>query len=849
MGEQNLHILNEYLFKYLRNVMYAPSEASLDLDRIPDELQMLGKGLQFFCECAMESAALAKSLSKGVLGAPRPSRQNEMAAPLKSLHATLSHLTWQTQQVAKGDYNQRVDFMGDFADAFNTMVRQLEERWRSLEDLYLRSNSHIRFIRKLGENMLSISGSGHLEAVTSSLRDLCETFGCAILSLWQAECGAEGEGGGDRFNRLFHWPADGGSPPFTVETDWPKEWLGELAAGRQVFVNRAESLEGLFPAEFRSLMLIPLMVGGKLWGFMAMPRHSEEPCTEEEMSVITAGGILIVSAILEKETTDSLVAAKDAALEATRVKSEFLSRMSHEMRTPMNAIIGMTHIAQRAADPEKIRFCLSRIETSSAHLLALINDVLDMSKIEAGKLELDSAPFDVEKMLMKAYSVVGEKAEQKNQTLRIVMGKDMRMGYIGDEMRLSQVVINLLSNAVKFTPENGKIRLSAEETERGENRSRLRFAVSDSGIGIGREQAKHLFNPFQQADPSIAKRYGGTGLGLAISKKIVEQMNGHIEVSSEPGKGAVFTFDIELARAPRQGAGAAFADFGPDFDSRKFRALAADADPESLEQIRAAAGNAGVVPDTAPDGPSAVSLVNDAVRSGSPYDIIFLDLELPNGDGGGLAAVLSFDPAADRNAVVLMTTLLKWNKIEAEAKRAGIRRFLTKPLFPSSILDAMGVLRGKDAKDPGASGGFEESAERVLDFSGKRMLLVDDVDLNRMILRELLSGTHLAIDEAADGETALSLFGSSPENHYDIVFMDIQMPGMDGYETTRRIREMKRSDAETVNIVALTAAAYKEDVEKAMRMGMNRHLSKPIDIGEVRALLEELLTPSRRLNA
>jgi signal transduction histidine kinase/DNA-binding response OmpR family regulator len=809
--------------------MYSPSEASLDLSRLPDELQMLGKGLQFFCECAMESSNLAKSLSKGILGTPLPSRQNEMAAPLKSLHATLSHLTWQTQQVAKGDYNQRVDFMGEFASAFNTMVQQLDERWKSLEDLYCRSNSYIRFIHKLGENLLSIGGSGYVDAVLQSLKDLCETFDCALLSLWRAEIGEM------PLERLFYWPANEESLPFMIRKSWPEEWLEELAAGRQVFVNQAESLEGLFPREILSLVLIPIMVGGNFWGFMVMPRRTEHPYSEEEMSIMTAGGILIVSTILEKDTTDSLVAAKDAALKATRVKSDFLSRMSHEMRTPMNAIIGMTRIAQGTEDREKLRFCLSTIETSSSHLLNLVNDVLDMSKIEAGKFELDNSPFDMEKMLMKACSLVEERVEQKNQYLRVVMEKDMHMDYIGDEMRLSQVVLNLLSNAVKFTPENGKIRLCAEEIELEEDRSRLRFTVSDTGIGISREQVGQLFNSFQQADPGIAKRYGGTGLGLAISKRIVEQMNGRIMVFSELGKGASFIFDVELARPPRETRAAP-----ADPNLPELRVLIADAEPETLEQFRAV-GGVSVSLDAASNAADAVSRVNAAARNGTPYDIIFWDLNLSDAEGG-ITAALSFDSAADREAVILMTPLLKWNKIEEEAKRIGIRKFLTKPLFPSSIREALGALSGDGEAKPDVG----DSAETSLDLSGRRMLLVDDVELNRIVLMELLSGTNIGIDEAADGEAALALFEKSPEDYYDVVFMDVQMPGMDGYETTRRIRELARADAKTVAVIALTAAAYKEDVEDAMRSGMNGHLSKPVDIDAVLELLEKLLKKTEK---
>jgi signal transduction histidine kinase/CheY-like chemotaxis protein len=663
-----------------------------------------------------------------------------------------------------------------------------------------------------------------------------------ILSLWRA---ADGERPSER---LFHWPAGDESLPFMVQKEWPEDWLGELAAGRQIFENRAESLKGLFSSEILSLTLIPLMVGGRFWGFMTMPKRTKEPYTEEETSIVTAGGILVVSAILEKEMTDSLVSAKDAALKATQVKSDFLSRMSHEMRTPMNAIIGMTRIARGTEDQEKLDFCLSTIDTSSSHLLNLINDVLDMSKIEAGKLELDSAPFDMEKMLMKACSVIEESVEQKNQRLHVVMGKDMHMNYIGDEMRLSQVLINLFSNAAKFTPENGKILLRVEETERGENNSKLRFTVTDTGIGISREQAGQIFNSFQQADASIAKRYGGTGLGLAISKKIVEQMNGRIEVFSEFGQGASFVFDVELARASQEEE----KEENPGASSLQgVRALIAGAEPETLEQIRNVTDRAGISPDIAPDGASAVSLVNAAARSGKPYGLIFWDLGLPNGSDDGIAddgiandeiaAISSFDSAADRDAVVLMTPLLKWNRIEERAKQAGIHRFLTKPLFPSSIRDVLSVLRGKDEPDAGG-----ESAAQIPDLSGRRMLLVDDVELNRIVLMELLSDTNIEIDEAADGETALSLFENSPEHRYDIVFMDIQMPGMDGYETTGHIRKLERADAKTVNIIALTAAAYKEDVEKAIQAGMNGHLSKPVDIDEVQKLLEDLLIKKAR---
>ncbi|MDR3231381.1 MAG: response regulator [Synergistaceae bacterium] len=818
MEQEDLRALDEYLFKYLHDVMYAPSKAKLDLSRIPDELQRFGKGLQFTGECAMETALVAKALSKGVLSGQLPSRQNEMAAPLKALHASLSHLTWQTQQVARGDYSQSVEFMGDFADAFNTMIRQLDERWTSLEDLYRRNAAYIGLIHKIGENLLSIGGSGYADAVVNSLKDLCETFDCVALSLWQA--GHDGE----HFECLFQWP-DGGTS--SVQKSWPTEWLQKLSTGEGIFVSEVSSLDGLFSRDVRSFMAIPLMDKCGFWGFMAIPGHEERFYSEEEISVMTAVGILAVSAILEKEMTDSLVAAKDAALEATRVKSEFLSRMSHEMRTPMNAIIGMANIAGGTDDREKLRFCLSTIETAASHLLNLINDVLDMSKIEAGKLELDAASFDMEKMLMKVCSILEEKADQKAQTLRVVMGKGTCAHYIGDGMRLSQVVTNLLSNAVKFTPERGKILLTVDEAERIGDHSRLRFSVSDTGIGMTREQAARLFSAFQQADSSIARRYGGTGLGLVISKKIVEQMNGRIEVTSEPGVGSTFRFEVEFERDPQQDAGAVFTGPGPES-----RVLIVDADPESLEQFRTIVDQFGISADTAENSAQAVSLADVASRSGRPYDVIFLDYDLPGRNG--IETARSFDPATNRDTVVIVASFLKWNRVEGEANQAGIRRFLAKPLFPSSVRDA---IDGPDERIVLTS----DAGDQTLDLSGKRILVADDVEINRLILRELLQDTNIGIDEAEDGEKALFMFEESPENHYDAVLMDIQMPGIDGYETTRRIRRLARSDAETVPIIALTANAYREDVEKAMEAGMDGHLSKPVDIEEVRNLLAERL--------
>jgi signal transduction histidine kinase/CheY-like chemotaxis protein len=815
---ENLRELDEYLFGYLREVLYSSSKPKLDLNRFPEELRRFGQGLQFFSECAMETAAVTKALSKGSLNGPLPSRQNEMAAPLKSLHASLSHLTWQTKQVAKGDYTQRVDFMGDFANSFNVMISLLDERWRALEDVCKRSAAYIRLVHKIGENLISIGDSGYEGAVVNSLKNLCETFGYMAMSLWQAE----GEDG--NFTRLFQWPGEGKAVQAVS-----REWLADMSSGNYVSINRATPWEGVFPEEAASLLAIPIMVKGAFWGFVAMPSAHERAYTEEEVSVVTAGGILIASAVLAKEMTDSLVAAKEDALRATRVKSDFLSRMSHEMRTPMTAIMGMADIAAGTDDSRKLRFCLSTIETSANHLLGLINDVLDMSKIEAGKLDLYPVPFDLEKTLAKACNIIEEKIEGKDQSLCVVMEKGLKTRYIGDEMRLSQVVINLFSNSAKFTPEGGKILLTVSEASRAADKSRLRFSVSDTGIGMTSEQMARLFGSFDQTDASIARRYGGTGLGLAISKRIVERMNGRIEAASEPGKGSTFTFEVELGLDPNQGAEAASG-------RRAMRALVLDGDADSQRQFLAAADQCGISADFAEGREGAWAMARSAAEEGVPYDAIFVSYALPDGDG--LEAVKSLDPAVDRGSVVMMASFLKWNKIEREAGETGVRHFLAKPIFAFSVKDAIGELIGSEPGGETLGSDLPDEADaRAIDLSGKNILLVDDVELNRMILKDLLEDTNVGITEASSGEEALSVFGDSPQGHFDMVLMDIQMPGIDGHEAARRIRGMERGDAAAVPIIALTANAYKEDVEKALEAGMDGHLAKPIDIGEVKRVL------------
>ncbi len=509
--------------------------------------------------------------------------------------------------------------------------------------------------------------------------------------------------------------------------------------------------------------------------------------------------------------------------EANRAKSDFLSRMSHEMRTPMNAIIGMTKIAEESHDIDKLRYCLSMIDASSKHLLGLINDVLDMSKIEAGKFELDCAPLNVERILIRICNLVLEKVEKKGISLDVSFAEDMDLDYLGDELRLSQVVANLMSNAVKFTPPGGRISIRVEGA-RGSEDALVRFSVADTGIGMTQTQSARLFHAFEQADASIFSRFGGTGLGLAISKAIVEKMQGSIRVESEAGTGSVFSFEVRLG-LPEPGYRET-----PVPDVSGVRILVADSDEAVRNQFAALARRYGFEADTAVDSASALACIEAAKESGRPYRRIFIEHALPG--FGALGTLATAGASVEPDSVVLLTSLLCWNADESGILDCGVRHFLTRPLFSSLILEA--VAQGSPESATPESPTLPDTA----DFSGLSLLLAEDVDINREIFMALLEKTGITIECAENGREALEMFTASPER-YDMIVMDVQMPVMDGYEATRAIRASACGKARTIPIIALTANVFKTDIEKCLGCGMNGHLAKPVDANAVIATIQK----------
>jgi signal transduction histidine kinase/DNA-binding response OmpR family regulator len=539
---------------------------------------------------------------------------------------------------------------------------------------------------------------------------------------------------------------------------------------------------------------------------------------------IDSAGLFMGIICLIHDATE-LFEMKEAAETATKAKSSFLANMSHEIRTPMNAIIGMTSIGLSTEDVERKNYSFSKIETASKHLLGIINDVLDISKIEAGKFELSEVGFNFERTLRKTVDVINFRVEEKNQKFYINIGKDIPKVLIGDDQRLSQIITNLLTNAVKFTPDGGAIRLDSGLVSQKDDMCRLRISIEDTGIGITNEQKARLFKSFEQADVSTTRQFGGTGLGIAICKSIVEMMDGDIWVESVPGKGSKFTFEVVMKQGDEEKRQPA--DCCVDWNS--IRIFVVDDDAEIREFFINLFENMGITCSVAASGEEAIALLaqNDA------YNIYFIDWKLPGINGIELARQINQN--APPESVIVIFSSIDWTVIKDEAEAAGVDRFLPKPLFPSVIFDIINDYVGITSDI-----GQEDASEYIDDFSGHTILLVDDMEVNREIVMIVLESTNITIDTAENGLQAVEMFAASPEK-YDMIFMDVQMPEMDGYEATRQIRTMDVPTAATIPIIAMTANVFREDIEKCLEAGMNSHLGKPVDFDEVIRMLRSYL--------
>ncbi len=535
--------------------------------------------------------------------------------------------------------------------------------------------------------------------------------------------------------------------------------------------------------------------------------------------------IVMSDRTLDKRLNRQLQQAFDAAKSANEAKSNFLSNMSHDIRTPMNAIVGFSVLLEHNADDaELVREYTRKIMASSHHLLSLINDVLDMSKIESGKTNLTIARFSLPDLLEELNVIINPQARAKNQEFSIRLKGTPPDELMGDRLRLNQVLINILSNAVKYTPEGGKIEFTVQEIDQADNSkqySKLRFIVKDNGIGMSEEYLKEIFEPFSRAKNSVVNSIQGTGLGMAITKNLVDLMGGIISVESELGKGSTFTIELTFATVDDEDRDVWFA-------NRISRMLVADDEEDICLNIREMMRETGVDVSYVTDGASAVDQAVRAHDLKSDFDVILLDWKMPGLDGVQTARLIR--EKIGKDVPILVLTSFDWSDIEKEARDAGIDAFMPKPFFTSTFFQTIRPLfvdtTTQLPDEP------DEKFEHALE--GKMFLVAEDNEINAELLTEMLALEGAKCEVAPNGKIAVEMFEKAEAGYYDMVFMDVQMPVMNGYEATRAIRALDREDAKTIPIIAMTANTFADDVKDAFDAGMDAHLAKPIDMDAVR---------------
>ncbi len=703
------------------------------------------------------------------------------------------------ERIEHGDLTARVaqagvdDEIGELQRGINAMAGRIEERTASQHEAQQAlSASETRLRRVIESSMIGIFFWDVSGAVTETNDAFLEIVGYTREDL---EAGR------------IDWTAL--TPPEEAEAD--HRAIEQLRA-----TGRCASYEKHYL--HRDGHRVPVLIGGAL------------------LSDSTQQGVAFIVDLSERRQAEADRQARRVAEAASSAKSEFLANMSHEIRTPMNAILGMSYLAlQSGLNPQQHNY-IQKVHASAESLLGIINDILDFSKIEAGKLDMEAIPFNLSDVMDNLANLIGLKAEEKGLELLFVEPPELPEALVGDPSRLGQVLLNLGNNAVKFT-ERGEVVIGVEVVERDGRAVRLRFEVSDTGIGMSAEQQARLFEPFTQADASTSRRYGGTGLGLAISRHLVRLMGGELEVDSAPGQGSRFRFSVRLGLDAAADRWATAGRGRPDRTGLKgTRALIVDDNACAREVLAAMTRALGLKVDTAPDGMDALRQVALADTRDEPYDLLLLDWRMPGMDGVVCARLLA-ERERPRHPTppVLMLTAFSRHEVQQRLDDQGVTvgALLTKPVTPSTLFDACATALGLAVAPTTRRARREESlqGDRAA-LRGARLLLVEDNAFNQELALDVLGRAGIETRVAGNGQEALAMLASHP---FDGVLMDCQMPVMDGYAATQALRRMPLRNS--LPVIAMTANAMVGDREKALAAGMNDHVAKPIDMEELFATL------------
>ncbi|MBR5914426.1 MAG: response regulator [Selenomonadaceae bacterium] len=564
---------------------------------------------------------------------------------------------------------------------------------------------------------------------------------------------------------------------------------------------------------------------------MARVKKKNETGDEKLIQTIGVGFIDIDDEMKDSmQKSQALNDALKIADEANKAKTIFLSNMSHEIRTPMNAIIGLDNLALNEPNlSSKTTDYLKKIGSSAQHLLGLINDILDMSRIESGRMVIRNEEFEFSKFIEQITMLLSGQCKDKKLNFTCNVHGDIDEFYIGDSGKLRQVLINILSNAVKFTPEGGNIDFNVEKTASFDGKSTLKFVVKDTGIGMSKEYLTKIFEPFTQENSSVSNKYGSSGLGMAITKNIVELMNGKIDVESEKNVGTTFTVSVTLRDSKRT---VDLNEEDVEIQTSDMKVLVIDDDPVACEHAKLVLEKAGISSDVVDSGKKALEMIQLRYARQESYNLIVVDWQMP--EMNGLEVTKKIREIIGNDTAIIILTAYNWDDIIDKAVDAGVDSFIAKPLFSGSLLEEFKTaLKKKKISN--------EKENPKTDLTNKRILLAEDMIVNAEIMMEVLKMREMLPEHAENGKIALEMFEKSPENYYSAILMDMRMPEMNGLEATMAIRKLNRPDAKTIPIIALTANAFDEDVQRSLQAGLNAHLSKPVDPEVLFETLEKMI--------